>query len=272
MQNFLIIALLLLTTVNLKAEWFIETSIPYISTSEYPFIIGVAVIHDFEEQEMVNKNKPYTIVLVENGSRREIVPYTASKDQWTYPIEQIDKNTMLIWFRYRSHESKNAERRIKLIFDTNGFHNLDGEEFLFKHYNKNLIANSHDYGNNPPSYTRGPDNEDYIKTRTGAYIKFINKYKSLNDKYCWELLHREYSKGTKLRCRFDKVRVREKPDLSSETITFLKEGEVVTATGNNGGRQSRAELRGKIYFAHFVKVTTDGGKQGWVFNGALEKK
>ncbi len=269
---FMGVSIIFSTATHLKAEWFLRTSIPHISTLDYPFISGVAVINDFEGVETLSKDMSFKMVLVENGNSKRISPHEASSEQWAEVIEQIDKNTVLVWFKYKSYQSKNSNRSIRLYFDTNGFQNLDGEEFYFRPSNRHIIVNSMDYIKKPPSYERGQqNNEKYKNKRIQSFIDFNKQYKSLNNLYCWELLDIHYSSGTKLKCRFEKVRVRNNPNLSSETITFLKSGEVVESLGNNGGKCCRAELRGKIYFSRFVKIKTNKGKEGWVFIGALEK-
>ncbi|MEQ1746119.1 MAG: SH3 domain-containing protein [Saprospiraceae bacterium] len=69
----------------------------------------------------------------------------------------------------------------------------------------------------------------------------------------------------------DNLRLREKPNQSSEVIAQLKEGAVLEGAGNESTNQELIELRGIPRRAPFYQVTAATGAKpmGWAFGGAL---
>ncbi|MFN0015891.1 MAG: hypothetical protein ACKVU2_15215, partial [Saprospiraceae bacterium] len=69
----------------------------------------------------------------------------------------------------------------------------------------------------------------------------------------------------------DNLRLREKPNQSSEVIAQLKEGTVLESSGNESTNQEKIELRGISRRAPFYQATALTGNKpmGWVFGGAL---
>lgn len=77
------------------------------------------------------------------------------------------------------------------------------------------------------------------------------------------------SAAPKFRAIVDQLRVRNSPDLDSEVIGVLHEGETMTSLGVDSDEQIEVTLRGKKVKAPFKKVIINDGKTGWVFGGAV---
>ena len=77
------------------------------------------------------------------------------------------------------------------------------------------------------------------------------------------------SGSPKMRALVDQLRVRSAPDLESEVIGVLHEGETMTYVGEDSEEEIEVTLRGKKVKAPFKKVVINSGKTGWVFGGAV---
>jgi hypothetical protein len=250
-----ILLLFIISFQPLLSERFIQTYIPYISFAEYPYISGIATVNDYEQQKTVNEG--YTLTITENDQKAAVIE--------TKLVKKIDENHGIIWFRYKTTLPKKQDRIINFHYDINSIHNYKGEISFFKSSEKSLVENSMNYSTD--------ENSDSQKHNsiTEKYIQYVQTAKPLIKRYCSFQKTNEIKNSTKLTLKFDKVRMRDKPNLSSKTVEILSEGEVVTSQGQLGGNMTHAELRGTLYFSQFILVKTKNGKEGWVFLGTLEE-
>ena len=67
----------------------------------------------------------------------------------------------------------------------------------------------------------------------------------------------------------DQLRVRENPNLDSNVIELLNEGEKLIFLGLVSSKSYKVNLRGKTFHEPFYKVRTFSGKTGWVYGGGV---
>ena len=71
---------------------------------------------------------------------------------------------------------------------------------------------------------------------------------------------------------FNDVRVRETPSLQGKVITTAQTGEKMKSYSDMGDvseNTDTVELRGVRYTAHWYKVITPGGHEGWIYGAAI---
>ncbi len=71
---------------------------------------------------------------------------------------------------------------------------------------------------------------------------------------------------------FNDVRVRETPSLNGKVVTTAQSGEKMQAYSDMGDVSENTDtvvLRGVRYSAHWQKVITPGGHEGWIYGAAI---
>ncbi|MFT6320459.1 MAG: hypothetical protein ACJAT4_001384 [Granulosicoccus sp.] len=68
----------------------------------------------------------------------------------------------------------------------------------------------------------------------------------------------------------DKLRIREQPTTKSEIVAEVKEGTSFTYLNEKTDYKERINLRGTLFNEPWLKITTDDGKEGWVYGGAVK--
>ena len=71
--------------------------------------------------------------------------------------------------------------------------------------------------------------------------------------------------------KVDRLRLREAPELQAKVVTMVEEGAKLQFLNEVSAQTETLELRGETITAPFLKVQTEAGKQGWVFEGALSQ-
>ncbi len=71
--------------------------------------------------------------------------------------------------------------------------------------------------------------------------------------------------------KVDKLRVRNAPGLSSQTIFMLEEGSIVESTGAISDLKDEVELRGIIYKAPYYQIKFADNRKGWVYGAATQQ-
>jgi len=68
----------------------------------------------------------------------------------------------------------------------------------------------------------------------------------------------------------DKLRLRSESNTSSETVATLKEGQALTFLKERSDFTEKINLRGTLFDEPWLKVSTAGGQEGWVYGGGVK--
>lgn len=145
----LLILSFFISTSSVQAEYFFNFYLHEISFSEFPVIkLKGAVFIEDETLELLPEN----MIFLENG--REIKQISI--------INQVQKNSYIFFeIVYSSIEEQKIDRSLKIKYNINGFHNLEGDGYLFK---KNRTKVDEEFLNTKEYYM------DYKNT----YLKLID--------------------------------------------------------------------------------------------------
>ena len=69
----------------------------------------------------------------------------------------------------------------------------------------------------------------------------------------------------------DKINVRAEPSTKSKVVARIPNGEPMVYAGEQSATEESILLRGVVYKERWLKVTTNDGKDGWVFGGAVKR-
>ncbi|MBN1500042.1 MAG: SH3 domain-containing protein [Spirochaetes bacterium] len=78
-------------------------------------------------------------------------------------------------------------------------------------------------------------------------------------------------KNTNMLSWVEQLRLREKPDLNSDTIKVLKQGEELFSLNKSVSEKFKIEIRGKQIEGNWEYIKTKDEIAGWVFSGCLAK-
>lgn len=70
--------------------------------------------------------------------------------------------------------------------------------------------------------------------------------------------------------QYDNLRLRDLPGQTSSVSSKLRQGELVSGSGEQSKQEETIELRGIPMQSHYYKVRTGAGNEGWVFGAAVQ--
>lgn len=97
------------------------------------------------------------------------------------------------------------------------------------------------------------------------------KYRKLQPAFAYNEYNpsRDFSAERIYQLKFDEMRFRESPGLTTKVLATLSSPDEVAYLGVTSTRTDQVTLRGTRYSSHWYKVMTEDGVTGWIYGAAI---